>query len=92
MLQTRVMTKATVMMQARVITQARTQILVLAVTVFLAVTAAQLQLTGRLDRSKGERGSQTLEWAIIAGIVCGLALVVALKVTNAVNTHAAQIK
>ena len=80
------------MTQARVITQARTQIWLLAVTAVLAVTAAKVRLMGRLDSSKGERGSQTLEWAIIAGIVCGLALVVALKVTNAVNTHAAQIK
>ena len=80
------------MTQATVMTQARTQILVLAVTVVIAVTAANEQLRARLHGSKGERGSQTLEWAIIAGIVCGLALVVALKVTNAVNTHAAQIK
>ena len=86
------MTQAAVMTQTTVMTQARTQILVLAVTVVLAVTAANERLRGRLQGSRGQRGSQTLEWAIIAGIVCGLALVVALKVTNAVNTHAAQIK
>ena len=80
------------MTQARVTTRARTQTLMLAVTVVLTVTAATEQLRGRLQGRESERGASSLEWAIIAGIACVLAGVVGVKITNAVNSHAAQIK
>jgi hypothetical protein len=73
-------------------TQAKTQTLMLAVTVALVVTGAKDQLRARLHGSDAERGSQTLEWAIIAAIVVALAAIVAIKITAAVNSHAAQIK
>ena len=73
-------------------TQARTRTLMLAVTVALEVTVAREQLRGRLHRHGGERGSQSLEWALIAAIVVGLVAIVAVKITSAVNSHAAQIK
>ena len=80
------------MTQARVTTRARTQTLMLAVTVVLTLTAATEQLWGRLQGRESERGASSLEWAIIAGIACVLAGVVGVKITNAVNSHAAQIK
>ncbi len=73
-------------------TQARTQTLMLAVMVVLALTTSKEQLRGRLKAATGERGSQTLEWAIIAAIVVGIATVVGAKIIAAVNAHAAQIK
>ena len=73
-------------------TQARTQTLMLGVSVERAITSAKEQLRGRMQGADGDRGSQTLEWAIIAAIVVGLAAVVAVKITAAVTTHAAQIK
>jgi hypothetical protein len=73
-------------------TQARTQTLMLGVRVEQMIISAKEQLRGRLQGADGDRGSQTLEWAIIAAIVVGLAAVVAVKITAAVTTHAAQIK
>jgi len=73
-------------------TQARTTILMLAVTVVLALTAAKDQLQGRLQGPDGERGASALEWAIIAAIAVGVAGVVGAKVIAAVNSHSAQIK
>ena len=73
-------------------TQTRAQTLMLAVTVALVFTSSKEQLWGRLHRVKGERGSQSLEWAIIGAIAVGLVAVVAVKITAAVTTHAAQIK
>ena len=73
-------------------TQARTQTLMLGVSVEQMIASAKEQLQGRMQGADGDRGSQTLEWAIIAAIVVGLAAVVAVKITAAVTTHAAQIK
>jgi hypothetical protein len=64
----------------------------LAALVVLAVAGAQEHLRGRLRGANGERGSQSLEWAIIAAIAVGLVAVVAIKITAAVTSHAAQIK
>ena len=73
-------------------TQTRAQTLMLAVTVALVLTSSKEQLWGRLQGAKGERGSQSLEWAIIGAIAVGLVAVVAVRITAAVTTHAAQIK
>jgi len=73
-------------------TQTRAQTLMLAVTVALVLTNSKEKLWGRLHSAKGERGSQSLEWAIIGAIAVGLVTVVAVKITAAVTTHAAQIK
>jgi hypothetical protein len=73
-------------------TQAKTQTLMLGVSVEQMITSAKEQLRGRLHGAGGDRGSQTLEWAIIAAIVVGLCAIVAVKITAAVNTHAALIK
>jgi len=78
--------------QATMIKQTRAQTLMLAVTLALVFTSSKEQLWGRLHGAKGERGSQSLEWAIIGAIAVGLVTVVALKITAAVTTHAAEIK
>jgi hypothetical protein len=58
----------------------------------MALNNAREQLWGRLHRAEGDRGSQSLEWAIIAAIVVGLVAIVAIKITAAVNSHVALIK
>jgi hypothetical protein len=73
-------------------TQAKRQTLMLAVSVALAVTGAKEHFSGRLRAEGGERGSQSLEWAIIAAIVVALAAIVTIKITGAVQSHVAQIK
>jgi uncharacterized membrane-anchored protein len=73
-------------------TYAKTQTLMLATLLVLAVAGAPERLRGRLRGADRERGSQSLEWAIIAAIAVGLVAVVAIKITAAVTSHAAQIK
>jgi hypothetical protein len=73
-------------------TQTRAQMLMLVAAVAMAFTSPKEQLWGRLRDVKSERGSQSLEWAIIGAIAVGLVAVVAVKITAAVTTHAAQIK
>lgn len=80
------------MTTANMMTQARTQTLMLATAVVLAVTGTSEQLRERLNNPDGERGSQSLEWALIAAIAVGLVAVVAFKITQAVTTHSAEIK
>jgi hypothetical protein len=64
----------------------------LAATLVLAVTGAKDQLRARLDSHDADRGSQSLEWALIAAIAVGLVAIVAFKITAAVTSHAAEIK
>jgi hypothetical protein len=73
-------------------TQAKTRTLALGVNVDMALNRAREQLRGRLYRATADRGSQSLEWALIAAIAVGLVAIVAIKITAAVNSHAAQIK
>ena len=73
-------------------TQAKTRTLTLGVNIQMALNNAREQLWGRLQRAEGDRGSQSLEWAIIAAIVVGLVAIVAIKITAAVNSHVALIK
>jgi hypothetical protein len=73
-------------------TQARTQTLMLAVTAMTALTSAKAQLRGRLQSPESERGSSSLEWAIIAALAVLVAGIVAAKIIAAVTSHAAQIK
>lgn len=71
--------------------QAKTQTLMLAATLALALTGATEQLRGRLNGANQQRGSQSLEWAIIAAIVVALVGIVAAAITAAVQSHVAQI-
>jgi hypothetical protein len=64
----------------------------LAAAVVTVIAVAGEQLRTRLRGSDGQRGTSSLEWAIIAAIVVGLATLVGAKVIAAVNSHAAQIK
>ena len=73
-------------------TRARTQTLMLAAAVVTVIAVAGEQLRARLHGPDGQRGTSSLEWAIIAAIVVGLATLVGAKVVAAVNSHAAQIK
>ena len=73
-------------------TQAKTRTLTLGVNVQMALNNAREQLGGWLRGAKDDRGSQSLEWAIIAAIVVGLVTIVAIKITAAVNSHVALIK
>jgi hypothetical protein len=73
-------------------TRARTQTLMLAAAVVTVIAAAGEQLRARLHSPDRQRGTSSLEWAIIAAIVVGLATLVGAKVIAAVNSHAAQIK
>ena len=73
-------------------TRTKTRTLTLGVNMEMALNRAREQLRGRLHRATADRGSQSLEWALIAAIAVGLVAIVALKITAAVNSHAAQIK
>ena len=73
-------------------TQAKTRTLTLGVRMDLALNSAREQFWERCHRAEADRGAQSLEWALIAAIAVGLVAIVAIKITAAVNSHAAQIK
>ena len=73
-------------------TQAKTRTLTLGVPMELALNSARANLRERWPHATADRGSQSLEWALIAAIAVGLVAIVAIRITSAVNSHAAQIK
>ncbi|MGN7157850.1 hypothetical protein ACTHRK_17345 [Dietzia cercidiphylli] len=59
----------------------------------LEATVARTRLAlQRIDDKDRDRGGNLLEYVIIAGVVCGLAIALGVIITNAVQRHQTSIR